>query len=76
MVSGRGTVVAFTVNRHQWLPGFEPPYVIANVALEEDPSVRLTTNIIGGEPDDVHIGQRVTVRMEPFEERCAPPDDV
>jgi uncharacterized OB-fold protein len=41
VVSGRGTVVGFTVNSHQWLPGFEPPYVIANVALAEDASVRL-----------------------------------
>ena len=52
-VSGRATVVGFTVNQHQWLPGFEPPYVIANVALAEDPTVHLTTNIVGCEPDDV-----------------------
>ena len=64
VVSGRGTVVAFTVNQHQWSPAFEPPYVIANVALEEDPSVRLTTNIIGCDPADVHIGQRVSVVFE------------
>ena len=36
VVSGRGTVVAFTVNRHQWLPSFAPPYAIAVVALAED----------------------------------------
>ena len=35
VVSGRGTVVAFTVNHQRWLPGFEPPYVIANVALAD-----------------------------------------
>ena len=30
-VSGDATVVAFTVNAHPWLPGFDldPPYVIA-----------------------------------------------
>ena len=41
-----------TVNVQPWLPGFdlEPPYVIANVALEEDADVRLTTNIVGYEP--------------------------
>lgn len=59
VVSGRGVVVGFTVNRHQWLPSFEPPYVIAVVALEEDPSVRLTTNIVGCDPDAVQIGQEV-----------------
>ncbi|HET8618014.1 MAG TPA: OB-fold domain-containing protein [Acidimicrobiales bacterium] len=64
VVSGRGTVVAFTVNHHPWLPGFEPPYVIANVALEEDPGVRLTTNVVGCEPAEVRIGQEVAVRFE------------
>ncbi len=63
-MSGRATVVGFTVNAHQWLPGFEPPYVIANVALADDPAVRLTTNIVDCAPDDVHIGQEVAVRFE------------
>src|SRR5580658_7961352 len=63
-VSGRGTVVGFTVNSHRWLPGFEPPYVVANIALADDVNVRLTTNIVGCEPTDVHIGQEVVVRFE------------
>src|SRR5438105_1589471 len=64
VVSGRGTVVAFTVNQHQWSPAFEPPYAIANVALEEDPSIHLTTNVVGCDPFDVHVGQTVSVRFE------------
>ena len=72
VVSGRATVVGFTVNHHQWLPGFEPPYVIANVALAEDPTVRLTTNIVGCDPDDVHIGQEVQVRFEQHEDVWLP----
>lgn len=63
-VSGRGTIVGFTVNVHQWLPGFEPPYVIANVALAEDSTVHLTTNIVDCDPDEVRIGQEVAVRFE------------
>jgi len=63
-VSGRGTVVGFTVNVHQWLPGLPPPYVIANVALEEDADVRLTTNIVGCDPSEVRIGQEVAVSFE------------
>jgi acetyl-CoA acetyltransferase len=31
------------------------------VALEEDPTVRLTTNIVGCDPYDVHVGQQVVV---------------
>ena len=34
-------------------PTFPPPYVIAVVALAEDPSVRLTTNIVGCDVGDV-----------------------
>ena len=62
-VSGRGTIVGFTVNAHRWLPDLDPPYVIANVALTEDPRVHLTTNIVGCEPGDVQIGQEVTVQF-------------
>ncbi|HEY3834361.1 MAG TPA: OB-fold domain-containing protein [Acidimicrobiia bacterium] len=71
-MSGRATVVGFTVNAHQWLPGFEPPYVIANVALADDPSIRLTTNIVNCAPDDVHIGQEVAVRFEHHEDVWIP----
>ncbi|HWW44659.1 MAG TPA: OB-fold domain-containing protein, partial [Acidimicrobiia bacterium] len=67
VVSGRGTVVAFTVNQHQWLPEFQPPYVIANVALAEDPTAHLTTNIVGCDPADVRIGQEVRVHFEQHE---------
>jgi acetyl-CoA acetyltransferase len=71
-MSGRATVVGFTVNRHPWLPGFDPPYVVANVALAEDPTVRLTTNIVGCDPDDVAVGQEVTVRFEQHEDVWLP----
>ncbi|CAO5167494.1 3-ketoacyl-CoA thiolase [Frankia sp. AiPs1] len=71
-VSGRGTVVGYTVNAHQWLPGFEPPYVVAVVALAEQPDVRLTTNIVGCSPQDVRIGQEVAVRFEQHEDVWLP----
>jgi uncharacterized OB-fold protein len=63
-VSGQAVVAGFTVNEHQWLPGFPPPYVVAVVALDEDLSVRLTTNIVGCEPGDVTVGLRVRVVFE------------
>ena len=62
-VSGRGTVVGYTVNKHQWLPTMSPPYVIAMVALEEDDRVRLTTNVVGCEPDAVQVGLKVAVEF-------------
>ncbi|MEE2031321.1 thiolase C-terminal domain-containing protein [Rhodococcus chondri] len=63
-VSGRAVVVGVTINVQQWLPNLPPPYVIAIVALEEDPSVRLTTNIVGCEPTDVSVGTEVRVVFE------------
>jgi acetyl-CoA acetyltransferase/uncharacterized OB-fold protein len=71
-VSGRATVVGFTINQHPWLPGFDPPYVIANVALAEDDGVHLTSNIVGCEPAEVHVGQEVTVRFERHEDVWLP----
>ena len=71
-VSGRGTVVGFTVNSHRWLPDFDPPYVVANVALAEDPRVHLTTNVIGCDSADVGIGQEVIVRFEQHEDVWLP----
>ncbi len=71
-VSGRGTVVGFTVNSHRWLPDFDPPYVVANVALAEDSRVHLTTNVVGCDPSDVRIGQEVAVRFEQHEDVWLP----
>ncbi|HEY6608672.1 MAG TPA: OB-fold domain-containing protein, partial [Candidatus Limnocylindria bacterium] len=71
-VSGRATVVGFTVNSHPWLRGFDPPYVVANVALVEDANVRLTTNLVGCDPSEVHVGQVVTVRFDNDEDVWIP----
>ncbi len=60
-VSGRGTVASYTVNHHQWLPGFDPPYVVALVELVEQAALRLTTNLVGCPVDAVAIGQGVRV---------------
>ena len=63
-VSGRGTVHTFTVNHQPWIPGYDPPYVIAIVEIEEQPDVRLMTNIVGCSPDDVYVGMPVEVRFD------------
>jgi uncharacterized OB-fold protein len=62
-VSGRGTVETFSVNHQQWIPGSDP-YIIAWVSIAEQPDVRLTTNLIDVEPDDVAIGMDVEVVFE------------
>jgi acetyl-CoA acetyltransferase/uncharacterized OB-fold protein len=71
-VSGRATVLGYTVNHQQWLPGYPPPYVIAVVAVDEDPSVRLTTNIVNAAPEDVHVGMAVEVVFEQHDDVWVP----
>ncbi|MCU4186856.1 OB-fold domain-containing protein [Acidiferrimicrobium sp. IK] len=71
-VAGTGTVVGFTVNVQQWLPEFPPPYVIAVVELDEDPTLRITTNVVGCPPEEVRIGQRVAVGFDHQEDVWVP----
>lgn len=63
-VSGKATVAAFTVNRQIWIPGYEPPYVVAIVELDDEPDVRLITNIVDVAIDDVRVGMAVEVFFE------------
>src|SRR5262245_2422827 len=71
-VAGTATVLAVTVNWHQWSPDFAPPYCIAIVGIDEDPRVRLTTNIVGCDPDDVVVGMRVQVAFEQHDDVWLP----
>ncbi|MCA9511963.1 MAG: OB-fold domain-containing protein [Myxococcales bacterium] len=63
-VSGRAHLLTYTVNHHPWIPGFEPPYVVAIVELVEQTGLRLTTNLVGVEPADVRIGMALRVVFE------------
>lgn len=71
-VSGRATVHTFTVNYQPWIPGFEPPYVVAIVEIAEQPDVRLTTNIVNVAPEDVRIGMPVRVTFEQHDDVWIP----
>ena len=71
-VSGRGTVATFTVNHQPWYPNLDPPYVVAIIALDEQDGLRLTTNIVGCEPDAVFIGMRVRVTFEQYDDVWIP----
>ena len=63
-VSGRAVLSAFTVNHRFSIPGLSAPYVVAQVAIEEDPRVRLTTNIIDCDPEALELGRIVEVVFE------------
>jgi uncharacterized OB-fold protein len=71
-VSGRGTVLTFTINRQVWEQGLEAPYVIAIVGMREQSGLRLTTNIVHCNIDDVFIGMPVRVRFDRCEDVWLP----
>ena len=66
-VSGWATVLSYTVNWQAWYPNLDPPYVVAIVSLPEQDDLRLTTNLVGVGPDDVHIGMAVQVVFEEYD---------
>lgn len=71
-VSGKATLAGFTVNHRFSVPGMPAPYVIAQVSINEDPRVRLTTNIIDADPDQLELGQQVEVVFEQIEDVWLP----
>ncbi len=72
-VSGRATVVSYTVNHQRWMPGMDVPYTIGLVELVEQADLRLTTNIVGCAPDAVTIGMPVRVTFQPASDEIALP---
>jgi acetyl-CoA acetyltransferase/uncharacterized OB-fold protein len=60
-VSGFATLIGFTVNHRFSLPGLPAPYVVAQVAIEEDPRARLTTNAVECDPGQLELGMRMEV---------------
>ena len=52
------------MNRQTWIPGFEPPYIVAMVEFAEEPDVRLITNVVDVVPDEINVGMAVEVFFE------------
>ncbi|MEX2394630.1 MAG: Zn-ribbon domain-containing OB-fold protein [Actinomycetota bacterium] len=62
-LSGRGTLHTYLIN-HRAAPGFEPPYAIAVVQLDEGP--RMMSNIVGVEqtPEALVLDMELQVTFE------------
>lgn len=71
-VSGDAVVQTYTVNRHQWGPEESTAYVVAIVELAEQEGLRLTTNVVDCDPEEVRIGMPVRSRFEVVEDVAIP----
>lgn len=68
--SGNGVVYSYTVIRQtRGEYSDSTPYILAYVELEEGP--RIMTNIVSCDPDDVTVGQKVTVIFDDVDEDVA-----
>ena len=65
-VSGRGKVYSYVIFRRAFLPEFrdDVPYVVAIIELEESPTVRILSNVVGRKPEEVAFGMPVRVVFE------------
>ena len=71
-VSGKATLAGFTLNQRFSLPGMPAPYVVAQVAISEDPRIRLTTTLVECDPEQLELGQRVEVVFEHLDDVWLP----
>ena len=62
-VSGKATIASFTINHQQWQPELETPFVVGMVEIVEQRGLRLVTNIINCDPQEVQIGLAAKVQF-------------
>ncbi|WP_286973837.1 OB-fold domain-containing protein [Pseudomonas sp.] len=71
-VSGKGTVLSYTVNHQPWSPEIEVPYVVAIIELVEQQGLQFVSNVVGIPVTDVHIGLPVQVSFLNIEDVWLP----
>jgi uncharacterized protein len=65
-MSGRGTLYSFAIVDRVFHIGFADavPYVIGLIELDDQPALRMLTNIVDVDAGDVHVGMPVEVAFE------------
>ncbi|TFH25049.1 MAG: Zn-ribbon domain-containing OB-fold protein [Myxococcales bacterium] len=63
-VSGRGEVYTYTIIHRPIAADQELPYVIAVIALEDAGGVRMMSNVVDVNPDDLEVGTPVELVWE------------
>ena len=72
-VAGRGEVYTYTVVHRPIAAGQELPYIIAVIALEDAGGVRMISNLVGLDPDELEIGLAVELVWEDMSAELAIP---
>ncbi len=74
-VSGLGVLYTYSVGMQAFHPWFEDriPYLLAVVELDEQPNLRLVSNIVECTEDEVHVGMALEVIFEKVNEELTLP---
>jgi uncharacterized OB-fold protein len=74
-VSGRGTVYSYEIATQAFHPYFADklPYVIAVVELDEQPGLKLLTNLVDFPEEALAVDARVEVQFHPLTDRISLP---
>lgn len=72
-VSGRGEVYTYTLVHRPIAGGQQLPFAIAVIALEDSGGLRIISNLVDTEPDQLEIGLPVEVVWEDMSEDLAIP---
>lgn len=62
-ITGHGAVCSWTVMHQSFLPGFDVPFVLVDVVLD-DADVRLVGRLVDGPDAELRAGARVTLAFE------------
>jgi uncharacterized protein len=63
-IGGSGVIRSWTVVRQSFLPGFDVPFVLVDVELDEQPDLRLVARLLDGVDAPVRVGMRVRLAWE------------
>jgi uncharacterized OB-fold protein/acyl dehydratase len=69
--AGQGTVYSYVVMHHPPIPGYDYPLPVVLVDLEE--GIRIVSNIVDCELDEIHIGMRVEANIESVDDELKLP---
>lgn len=63
-VSGHGKIRTWIQVRHSFLGGFELPFLLVDVQLDEHPHIRLIGRLVDGPDTALKIGDAVTITFD------------
>lgn len=72
-VDGEGAVRSWTVVRQSFLPGFDVPFLLADVELDAQPGLRLIGRLLDGPDSAIRLGTRVRIAFEDLTATIAVP---